>query len=476
MFHIMRIDGYSIARICEEAMELERKIYSKLLNWKNTSQGKSALLVEGARRVGKSTISEKFAREQYRSHILIDFAVAPKSVRDNFNDNLHDLDKFFQLLQLEYSTRLYPRDSVVIFDEVQRFPKAREAIKYLVADGRCDFIETGSLISIKENVGGIVIPSEEEKLKMHPLAFDEFLLASGEEMLVDYLRECYATRTAPADAIHKRANHLFREYMLVGGMPQSVVAFFEGGRDFYAADAAKRRILDIYRDDVKKASARYRTKASALFEHIPGYLSKHEKKVVLSEVDAYGEFGNYADPLFWLGDSMMCNLCYRCADPNVGLALALDDSAVKCYLADTGLLASMAFSEAELEDDGVYRKIMAGKLSLNEGMLHENVIAQTVVSAGRVPYFYTHYSEEKHRNDIEIDFLLSAGTKTSARVVPVEVKSAKNYSAISYDKFKERFGRRIGESMIVHPKGFSADERGLRLPTYMFFCAVEGKL
>ena len=457
-------------------MELERKTYDKLLAWKESSQGKSALLIEGARRVGKSTIAEKFAQEQYRSHILIDFAIAPKSVRDNFDDNLHDLDKFFQLLQLEYSTRLYPRESVVIFDEVQKFPKAREAIKYLVADGRYDFIETGSLISIRESVEGIVIPSEEEKIKMYPLTFDEYLLASGEDVLVDYLRECYSTRTAPADAIHKRASHLFREYMLVGGMPQSVVAFFENGRDFYAADKAKRTILGIYRDDVKKASAKYRTRASALFEHIPGYLSKHEKKVVLSEIDAYGEFGNYADSLFWLGDSMMCNLCYRCSDPNVGLALALDDSAVKCYMGDTGLLASMAFSEAELEDDGVYRKIMGGKLSLNEGMLHENVIAQTIVASGRVPYFYTHYSEEKHRNDIEIDFLLSAGTKTSTQVIPVEVKSAKNYSTVSYDKFKARFGRRIGESLIVHPKGFSADDRGLRLPTYMFFYAVEDKL
>lgn len=453
-------------------MELERNIYHKLLRWKHTSNGQSALLIEGARRVGKSTIVERFAKEQFKSYVVIDFAIASKEVTNNFNDNLNNLDMFFQIIQLEYSTRLYPRESVIVFDEVQKFPKAREALKYLVADGRYYYIETGSLISIKENVQDIVIPSEEEKLKMFPLSFEEFLIASQEEVLLDYLKECFNTKTPPVDSAHKKATHLFREYMLVGGMPQSVVAFLGNNRDFYAADNAKRRIIDLYRDDVKKADARYRTKVSAVFEHIPSYLSKHEKKIVLREIDTSGEFKNYADSLFWLGDSMMCNLCYRCNDPNVGMALTLDDSAVKCYMADTGLLVSLAFSEAQLQNAELYRSILKGKLSLNEGMLHENIVAQTIVAAGKTPYFYTHYSEKQHRNDIEIDFLLSQGTKTAPTIVPVEVKSSKNYSTTSYDAFKKRFKRHIGQSIIVHPKGFLEDEKGLRLPSYMFFCAV----
>lgn len=451
-------------------VELKRDIYGKLMEWKVQSRGSTALLIEGARRIGKSTIAEKFGRENYRSHILIDFAVAPRIIKENFKDNLNDLDRFFQVLSLQYGTRLYPRDSLIIFDEIQRFPRAREAIKYLVADGRYDFLETGSLISIRESVEGIVVPSEERKLKMYPLTFPEFLMATDEEPLLDYIRQCYEKRQPLQDAFHKRASYLIREYMLVGGMPQSVVAYLEGGKDFAAADIAKRQILDLYRDDIKKASRRYKSKVSSLFEYIPGYLSTHEKKVVLARVNAHGEFEDYDDPLFWLGDSMMCNLCYRCADPHMGLALSRDDSAVKCYLGDTGLLVSLSFSENELSSMELYRKIMAGRLSLNEGMLHENLIAQTLAASGRALYFYTHYSEEKHRSDIEVDFLLSNESKTNPRVAPVEVKSSKNYTTTSYDAFKKRFGNRIGESMIVHPKALSYDERGLRLPTYMFFC------
>lgn len=457
-------------------MELQRDIYHRMVEWKARSKGCTALLVEGARRVGKSTTVEKFGRENYRSCILIDFAVAPRIIRDNFDENLSDLDRFFQVISLQYGTPLFPRDSLIIFDEVQRFPRAREAIKYLVADGRYDFIETGSLISIRENVEGIVVPSEEQKIRMYPLTFPEFLVAAGEKPLLDYIRQCYDERMPLEDAFHKRASYLIREYLLVGGMPQSVVAYLEGRRDFAAADVQKRQILNLYRDDIKKAARRYKSKVSSLFEYIPGYLSTHEKKVVLSHLGSSREFDEYDDPLFWLGDSMMCNLCYRCTDPHVGLALSRDDSAVKCYLGDTGLLVSLAFSENELSSMELYRKVMAGRLSLNEGMLHENLVAQTLTASGRALYFYTHYSEKRHRNDIEVDFLLSNESKMNLRVVPVEVKSAKNYSTISYDAFKKRFGSHIGESVIVHPKAFSQDEKGMRVPTYMFFCVAEGQV
>lgn len=454
-------------------MELNRTIYLKLLEWKKNSQGKTALLIEGARRIGKSTIAEKFGRENYRSFVIIDFAIASKVIKNNFSDNLADLDRFFQIISLEYGVRFYPRESLIVFDEVQKFPQAREAIKYLVADGRYDFIETGSLISIRESVEGIVIPSEEERIQMYPLTFPEFLDAAGEETLIDYIRECYKHRRPLDAAFHKRATSLVREYMLVGGMPQSVVAYFEGGHDFFAADKEKRRILDLYRDDIKKAAKRYKSKVSALFEYIPGYLSTREKKVTLSKVDVNGTFDRYDDPIFWLGDSMMCNLCYGCNDPNVGFALTQDDTQVKCYMADTGLLVSLAFSENELSSMELYRQIMNGKLSLNEGMLHENLIAQIFASRGRKLYFYAHYSEEKHRNDIEIDFLLSNNSKTNMKVFPVEVKSSKNYSALSYSAFKKRFGGRIGSSFIVHPKALSVDVDGLRVPTYMAFCLAE---
>lgn len=454
-------------------MELDRVIYAKLLEWKERSQGKTALLIEGARRIGKSTIAERFGKEHYRSFVIIDFAIASKTMRDNFSDNITNLDRFFQTISLEYGVRLFPRESLIVFDEVQKFPKAREAVKYLVADGRYDIIETGSLISIHENVEDIVIPSEEERIQMHPLSFPEFMMAAGEEPLVDHIRECFRQRRPLENAFHRRATNLVREYLLVGGMPQSVVAYFEGGRDFFAADKEKRQILNLYRDDIRKAAKRYKSKVSALFEYIPGYLSTHEKEVTLSKIDEGATFDRYDDPLFWLGDSMMCNLCYGCNDPNIGFALTRNDTEVKCYMADTGLLVSLAFSENELSSMELYRQIMYGKLSLNEGMLHENLIAQMLAFEGRKLYFYTHYSTEKHRNDIEIDFLLSNDSKTNMRVYPIEVKSSKNYSAISYGAFKKRFGNRIGESYIVHPKALSIDEGGLRVPTYMAFCLAE---
>lgn len=454
-------------------MQLRRKFYDKLVNWKTRSQGSTALLIEGARRVGKSTTAEQFAQEQYRSYILVDFATASMELKRSFDEDLNQLDTFFQNLSLEYATPLYERDSLIIFDEVQRFPKAREAIKYLVADGRYDFIETGSLISIRENVKDIVLPSEEEKLRMHPLDFEEFCWAAGEEVLSNYIRQCWQERKALEDRFHKRTTRLVREYMLVGGMPQSVVAYFDNGKDFAAADQSKRHILDLYKDDIKKAANKYRSRVAALFDGIPGFLSTHEKKIVLNQIESGATFGKYDDPLFWLGDSMICNLCYKCSDPHVGLALNRDDSAVKCYMGDTGLLVSHSFSENELSTMELYRDIIAGKLSINEGMLHENLVAQTLTACGKKLYFYTHYNEEKHRNDIEVDFLVSNDSKLGFKVMPLEVKSSKNYSAISYGKFKERFKERVGESFIVHPKAFSQDETGFRIPTYMLFCVFE---
>ena len=446
---------------------IKRKIYDKILDWKETTKGSKALLIEGARRIGKSTVAEEIGKNEYKSYVLIDFNKASKKIFDLF-DNLNELDVFFQIISLEYNTRLYNRESLIIFDEIQKFPKAREAIKYLVADGRYDYIETGSLISIKENVEGITIPSEERKLKMYPVDFEEFMDYMGEDLLVEYIRDCYQNKVPLDQSQHKKAMHLFKEYILVGGMPQSVVAFKNNARDFFAADVEKRDILNLYRDDIRKAARRYNSKVSAIFENIPGYLSTHEKKIVLSEIEPGASFDRYDEPLFWLDDSMICNLCYKCNDPNVGLALNKNESAVKCYMGDTGLLVSLAFAENEITEQKVFTNIMDGKLSLNEGMLYENVIAQIIAAKGKKLYFYTRYSEEKHRNDIEIDFLLSNDSKTNYRVNPIEVKSSKNYSAVSIGKFTDIFKRKVNNPMIVHPKNLVEVEGILRIPAYMF--------
>lgn len=447
-------------------MEIKRKIYNKIIEWKNQTKGTKALLIEGARRIGKSTVAEEIGKNEYDSYIIIDFNKASKKVKEAF-DNLNNLDIFFQTLSLEYNTRLYRRKSLIIFDEIQKFPKAREAVKYLVADGRYDYIETGSLISIRENVKDITIPSEERKIKMYPVDFEEFMEYMGEKLLLDYIRECWQKRKPLDDSFHKKAMHLFREYILVGGMPQAVVAFASEGRDFAAADTEKRDILELYRDDIKKAAGRYNSRVSALFENIPAYLSTHEKRIVLSQIEPGAVFDKYEDPLFWLNDSMICNLCYKCNDPNVGLALNKNEAFVKCYMGDTGLLVSHTFSENEISDNQLYRQIMNGKLALNEGMFYENAVAQIITSMGKKLYFYTRYNENKHRNDIEIDFLISNDSKINYRINPIEVKSSKNYTTTSLGRFKELFGKKTDCQFIVHPKNFLYDNDIYRIPPYM---------
>lgn len=451
-------------------MEIKRKAYNKILEWKNSTNGTKALLIEGARRIGKSTVVEEIGKNEYKSYILVDFNKASKKVKEAFDD-LNHLDIFFQTLSLEYGIKLYRRESLIIFDEIQKFPKAREAIKYLVADGRYDYIETGSLISIKENVSDITVPSEERKMKMYPIDFEEFMEYMGEEVLLDYINDCYSSKIPLDRKYHEKAMHLFKEYLLVGGMAQAVVAFKKNDRDFEAADIEKRDILSLYRDDIKKSSKKYNSKVSAVFENIPAYLSTHEKRIVLNKIESGSVFDRYGEALFWLEDSMICNLCYKCNDPSVGMALNKNDSYVKAYMGDTGLLVSLAFNENEIASQSLYKQIMDDRLHLNEGMLYENMIVQMLTSEGKKLYFYTKYNNEKHRNDIEIDFLLSNESKTNYKINPIEVKPSKNYSAISLNKFREIYGRKIEKAMIIHPKNFSMDENIMRIPPYML-CAV----
>lgn len=451
-------------------MLFKRKIYEKLLSWKSESNGRKALMVEGARRIGKSTVVEEFAKNEYRSYILIDFARASEDVKSYFNLHLNDLDTFYMLLSVQYGVQLYERESIIIFDEVQLFPKAREAIKYLVADGRYDFIETGSLISIKENVKGYVIPSEERQLKMYPLDFEEFCWTLDEKPIIKYIRECFEKKAPLERSLHEKAMLLFKQYILVGGMPMSIVAFLEGRKDFGKADAEKRDILALYRNDIMKIKAQYRAKVLAIFDQIPGLLSRHEKRVVFNRVVEGSSADQYEETFFWLKDSMISNECRRTNDPNVGLSLNESDTYIKCYLGDTGLLVSHAFDENELLEDEVYKQILAGKLGLNEGMLYENAIAQMLTANGHRLFFYTHYNEKKRRNDIEIDFIISNNSKTKYKMYPIEVKSSARYSIESLLRFRERFKSRIGGCYIIHPRNFLIKDDILCIPPYMTIC------
>lgn len=451
-------------------MILKRTIYKKLLEWKKECEGKKAILIEGARRIGKSTVCEEFAKNEYKSYIVIDFAICSDEIKEYFNRYINDLDTFFMLLSTAYGKKLYPRESLIIFDEVQRFPKAREAIKYLVADGRYDYIETGSLISIKENVKDIVIPSEERHLKMYPLNFEEFCIALGEEQMISYIQHCFFNKEPLERNMHNKAMLLFKQYMLVGGMPKSVVLFIEYHKDFEIVDKEKRDILDLYRSDIMKIRAQYRNRVIAIYDQIPGLLSQHEKRVVFKEV-CQGSYGDqYEETFFWLSDSMISNECFLCNDPNVGLSINEKRTYVKCYLGDTGLLVSHAFDENELLENEVYKQILSEKLSMNEGMLYENVIAQMLVANGHKLYFYTHYNEEKHRNDIEIDFLISNNSKLKYKMYPIEVKSGKRYSITSLKRFKEKYADRIGECYVIHPRNLSVKEDILCIPPYMTIC------
>ena len=451
----------------EVLMVLQRKIYKKLLEWKNESKGKKALMVEGARRIGKSTICEEFGKKEYESYILIDFAKKDKEIEMYFETYLNDLDTFFMLLQTHFGKKLTERKSLIIFDEVQIFPQARAAIKYLVADGRYDYIETGSLISIKENVKDIVIPSEERHINMYPLDFEEFAIALGEELLIEYIKKCFEKKEPLERGMHNKAMLLFHQYMLVGGMPKPVVAFVENKKDFTEADREKRDILRLYREDIMKIEARYRGKVLSIFDQIPGFLSRHEKRIVFKQLQDGSYAEQYEETFFWLADSMISNECFLCNDPNVGLSLNETRSYVKCYLGDTGLLVSHAFDENELLEDEVYKQILSGKLEINEGMLYENAIAQMLVANGHKLYFYTHYNEDKHRNDMEIDFIISNNSKLKYKMYPIEVKSGKQYKTTSLNNFREKYRNRIGESYIIHPRNLIIKDGIICIPPYM---------
>lgn len=449
----------------------KRKIYNKLLKWKNESKGETAMLVEGARRIGKSTIVEEFAKENYKSYILIDFSKVTNSIKEAFNNLLNSLDSLFMVLSLEFDTPLYPRESLIIFDEVQKFPRAREAIKHLVKDGRYDYIETGSLISIKENVKDILIPSEEQSIKMFPMDFEEFAWALGEGMIIEYIRDCFEKRVPLHDSIHKKAMFLFKQYMLVGGMPRAIDKFISHNKQFVECEKEKRNIIKTYRDDIHKIDRAYKSKVLSIFDQIPFFLFQHEKRVKIKSISTDTTAIDYEETFFWLSDSMICNECFLCTDSNLGLSLNKKRNFVKCYMGDTGLLLTHTFDENNEEQTNYHKELLSDKLSINKGMFFENIIAQMLVSNGHKLYFYTRYNEEKHRNDIEIDFLLTTGNKVSQKLIPLEVKSSKSYKVESMKKFIEKFEDRIDKAYIIHPKNLSIREDGIIcIPAFMTIC------
>lgn len=441
---------------------LKRKIYDELINWKKKSNGQTALLIDGARRVGKSYIVELFAQNEYKSHIIIDFGNAPQDILDLFIHESADLDLFFAKLSAFYSTVLYRRESIIVFDEVQQFPRARQLIKYLVADGRYDFVETGSLIRLKKNTEDIIIPSEEEHKEMFPMDFEEFLWAMEDEATVPLLRHCFETKTPLGQTLHRKVMNDFRQYVLVGGMPQSVLAYI-GGKDFGASDEAKRRILQLYRDDVSKFAGGYEEKVYAVFDGIPGQLSKKEKKYMLSSININARFRTYEDSFIWLSEAMVVNACFNATDPNVGLALSADHSTQKCYMADTGLLVTHTFMDSAFTDNELYKAILFDRLDINEGMIMENIVAQILRKNGHKLYFYSRNDNRRRENHMEIDFLIAEGKKIS----PVEVKSASYRSHTSLDKFRKKFSEKIGTPYILYPKDIMEKDGILHLPLYM---------
>ena len=446
---------------------MRRKAYDQLCQWKEKSRGESALLIQGARRVGKSYLAEEFARAEYRSYILIDFNKAEQEVRDLFLYDLGDLNTFFLKLTTLFNTKLYERQSLIIFDEVQLFPRARSAVKYLVADGRYDYMETGSLISIRENVKDILIPSEEDQLDMHPMDFEEFLWAVGNETLMDLIRTCFERRKPLGQALHRKAMDLFRQYLIIGGMPQAVSAFAESP-DFERVDRIKRRILKLYREDIRKHAGGYAMKVEAIYDEIPSQLKNQNRHFKLSSLKEGARFDEYKDALFWLSDAMIVNNCYNSTEPNIGLNLNRDRTLLKCYMGDTGLLVSHTFDENGIVSEEIYKKLLLGKLEANMGMIMENVVAQMLTAAGHRLYFYANSSREDAAARMEIDFL-TAKSKVSNRhnISPIEVKSGKNYTLTSLRKFRTRYAEQTGTCYVLHTGDVKEEEGIVYLPLYM---------
>ena len=444
-------------------MKLKRKVYDNLLSWKKDN-GKTALLIEGARRVGKSTVVEEFAKNEYKSYVLIDFSIASDEIKSLFKKYASNLNDLFFFLTSITGVTLYERQSLIIFDEVQLFPPARQLIKHLVKDNRYDYIETGSLLSIKRNVENILIPSEERAIKMHPLDFEEFCSALGREDIITIIRSHF-DNLKPLGEIHSTIMKLFRQYILIGGMPQAVVEYLKTN-DYTKVDRIKKDILKLYRNDIAKYAKGYEHKVLSIFDEIPSQLTKHEKKFMLSSLSKDARFRDYEDAFTWLDEAMITNTCFNASDPNFGLSLNSDRLTLKIYMADTGLLLSHAFSENNEMHQEVAKAIVQDRLEVNNGMIFENIVAQMLTALNKKLYFYSRADNQDRSNTMEIDFLIIDKTKPT-KISPVEVKSGKNYTTSSLNKFSLKFHAKLGKKYLIHTKDLFQKDGITYIPVYM---------
>ena len=435
----------------------KRKSYEKMLQWKQESHGQTALLIEGARRIGKSTLVRQFAQNEYKSFVLFDFSKVSKEEKTLFDD-LSDMDYFFTRLRLLKGVTLYERESVIVFDEVQKYPIARQAIKALVEDGRYDYIETGSLISIHKNVEHIIIPSEEEVLEMYPMDYEEWMWAMGKENGYADMQTALQKKRGFGDDVNRKLMRDFRLYMLVGGMPQAVSKYLDT-KDFAAVDRVKRSIIRLYQNDLQKIDKT--GKAQALFMAIPAQLASNANRFQPSTVIDKTRAEQLDNILFMMQDSKTVNICYHANDPNVGMDLSTNRSAFKMYLADTGLFITLAFWDKSFTENIIYKKLLNDDLATNLGYVFENVVAQMLVASGNRLFYYTFPDENKH--NYEVDFLLSRGTK----IHPIEVKSEGYKTHKSLDAFCEKYSSRVHSSYLIYTKDLRKDEQTLLIPVYM---------
>ena len=436
----------------------KRKLYEKMLQWKQDRDGKTALLIKGARRVGKSTLAEEFARREYESYILIDFTETAQEVRDLFED-ISDLDSLLFQLQYHYNTRLKERKSVIIFDEVQECPLARQAIKKLVKDHRYDYIETGSLISIKKKTKNIRIPSEETRVEMYPMDYEEFRWALGDGVTVDLLREAYEAKRPLGDGVMRKLLRDFRLYMLVGGMPQAVNEYLDTN-NLSAVDKVKREIIELYADDFRKIDPT--GKATRMFYAVPGQLNKNASRYQISSVIEQGKQDRVEELLQDMEDSKVVLFSHHADDPNVGLSLHEDMGRYKMFLNDTGLFITLAFWDKDVTENVIYQKLLSDKLSADLGYVYENIVAQVLTATGNKLFYHT-WPTESGKHNYEVDFLLSRG----AKLWPLEVKSSGYKSHASLDAFCKKFSARVGERFLVYTKDYRKDGATTLLPVVM---------
>lgn len=439
-------------------MVFKRKIYEELLRWKNTDEGRTAVLIQGARRVGKSTIAEDFASKEYETYILVDFAACSPEIKDLFND-VSDLDRIFMRLQFEYGVELKTRKSVIIFDEVQLAPKARQAIKFLVKDGRYDYIETGSLISIRKNVKNILIPSEERKLYMYPMDYEEFKWALGDTSTIKLLSSCFEGKKSLGDATNRKLMRDFRLYMLVGGMPQAVATYLETN-NLEKVDSVKRTIITLYEDDFNKIDPT--GNISKMLHQIPAQLTSNASRYQVWSASDGIRNTKISDLISEMKESMVVNIAYHANDPGTAMALHHSPSKFKMFLGDTGLFITLAFWDKKITDNTVYSKLLNDKLTADLGYVYENMVAQMLKVTGHELYYYT-FPTQSGKHNYEVDFLIADGDK----VTPIEVKSSGYKAHASIDAFCEKFSSRIKRKYLIYTKDLRKEGDMVCLPAYM---------